>query len=259
MALSDEEREHIRLAEEYRAELRTKLAPVKGESWLDKLAVPLLIVVVSGLLVPWILGRVEESRRVFDLQSRLIEKIVTDDAQIMTDARNYRGRISENKIELLEIEFEKRLLQLRSLDPKEREARRQELSQDLSRIRATYDQAHLAALDAMNRYTADEYKNREWIKLHYDNAPLQPYIEAGLEDRVETGRETTKFDEELTAIYKDAMTRLQTCPDESTCQAIYDKGRKDIDGHGFGPANYSRWDDARRKLTQFISVTKPRL
>lgn len=80
MQLSDAEREHIRLTEEYRAEVRAKLAPEKNESWLDKLVVPLVIVVVSGLLVPWILGRVEENRRALDLQSRLIEQIVADDA-----------------------------------------------------------------------------------------------------------------------------------------------------------------------------------
>jgi hypothetical protein len=83
MQLSDAERDRIRLEEEYRAEVRSKLAgpaPQKGESWLDKLAVPLLIVLVSGLLVPWVLERVEDNHRAFDLQSRLIEQIVADDA-----------------------------------------------------------------------------------------------------------------------------------------------------------------------------------
>jgi hypothetical protein len=91
MQLTDEEREHIRLTEEYRAEVRAKLASpaTARESWLDKLAVPLLIVIVSGLLVPWILGRVEENRRALDLQSRLIEQIVGDDAAVQAALIQY--------------------------------------------------------------------------------------------------------------------------------------------------------------------------
>ena len=264
MALTDEEREHIRLAEEYRAEVRAKLAaPAGGDSLFDKLAVPVIIIVatalVSGLLVPWILGRVEDERRAFDLQSRLIEKIVTDDAEAQNDIRKYRGRVSESKIDLLEIDLEKRLLALRPLDAAERESRRHELADDFARIRNTYGAAHLAALDAMDKHAADEYRTVEWIKLHYDTAPVGAYQEASFEDRVNAGRATTKFEKEVTAIYRTASARLRTCPDETACVAIYDEARAKIEGYGFGERSYEAWNRTRRELTTFISTTKPRL
>lgn len=158
MQLSDEEREHIRLSEEYRAEVRSKLdAPApKGESWLDKLAVPMLIVLVSGLLIPWILERVADNHRAFELQSRLIEQIVADDAAAQVNLIQFHSQVRNHWFEFLKIQFEKRLVALRETDAAERQARREELQQDLARERTQYDAAFAEAMAGSTKAVVEQ-------------------------------------------------------------------------------------------------------
>lgn len=130
MQSSDEERERIRMSEEYRAEMRKAMAGPKESSgaWLlDKLAMPALFLVASGIGVPWILGNIEEDRREFDLQSKLIEQIVADDAAVQASSQRFRGAIGDYRTALLDNELQKRLVEIRKLDKDAAQARRTEI------------------------------------------------------------------------------------------------------------------------------------
>lgn len=158
--LTEEEREHIRLSEEYRAELRARLgepAPAKPSFFREHLAVPLVILVatalVSGLVVPVILGNLEDERRRFDLQSRLIEQLVGDDAAAQVALLRYDSQLADF------------LEESRNAEP----ARRAELEQELAEDRA-------ACVDAMTKYLVERRGNIEWVRLHYGRSgPLDSY------------------------------------------------------------------------------------
>lgn len=152
--LTEEEREHIRLTEEYRAEIRAKLGEpekAKPSFFAEHLAVPLVILLatalVSGLVVPVILGNLEDERRRFDLQSRLIEQLVGDDAAAQVSLLRYHVQMADYLDEPTGAE-------------------------GLARDRA-------ACVDAMTKYMVERRGNIEWVRLHYGrNGPLDAYATA---------------------------------------------------------------------------------
>lgn len=262
MQLSDEEREHIRLSEEYRAEVRSKLdAPApKGESWLDKLAVPMLIVLVSGLLIPWILERVADNHRAFELQSRLIEQIVADDAAAQVNLIQFHSQVRNHWFEFLKIQFEKRLVALRETDPTERQARREELQQDLARERTQYDAAFAEAMAGSTKAVVEQQGNGEWVRLHYGTpAVLQQYVAAAKKEHDAGWQSVAGFQKQLAELSQKPSEALRDCPDEATCQQIFREAAARIEQLGGRPPEFRKWDDARRALIEFVSETRPRL
>ena len=265
MPLTDEEREHIRLTEAYRAEVRGKLASGGEDSLFDKLAVPVIILIatalISGLLVPWILAKVEDERRAFDLQSRLIEKIVADDATAHTNLWSYRDLIANYRISLLNIHVEKRLLALRSVDDVERQARRAELQDALARAQSAYTEGYTTTSMGIHKYWIEGAKAEEWVALHYGkNAPLEAYQKTASINHAAALRNLGAYEDQVIRIYRMAEATLQTCPDEPRCQELVDRANQEIDElRRQQNVDYTAWDDARRNLVKFISETTPRM
>jgi hypothetical protein len=262
MPLSDEEREHIRLVEEYRAAVQAKLAApaAKGESLLDKLAVPLLIVIVSGLLVPWILGRVEENRRALDLQSRLIEQIVADDAAAQVNLLQYRGVIGDYRLNLLDLELEKCLLANGTAGEEEKQAQRDELQDEIEREHARRDQVFSATSAGLSKYLVERDGNVEWVRLHYGEAPeLKTYSATVKKEHQKAARQVAAYNLETGGAYKTAAANLRNCKEKEKCKQIRDDAAAAMEKHREQPLDFSAWNEARQKLVQFISETKPRV
>lgn len=260
MHLSDEERERIRLSEEYRAEVRATLAPPSKESWLDKLAVPLLIVLVSGLLIPWILERVADSHRAFELQSRLIEQIVGDDAAAQVNLIQFRSQVRNHWFEFLKIQFEKRLVALQESDAAERQARREELQQDLARERTQFDAAFAEAMAGSTKAVVEQQGNGEWVRLHYGTPDvLQRYVAIAKKEHDAGWAGVAAFQKQLAEQSQKPSEALRDCPDEAACQAIFREAAARMEQLGGPQPQFKEWDDARRALIQFISETRPRL
>lgn len=263
MQLSDEEREHIRLAEEYRAEVRGKLAapaPSKGEAWLDKLIVPLVIVLISGLLAPWVLERVEDNHRAFELQSRLIEQIVGDDAAAQVNLVQFRSQVRNHWFSFLQTQFEKRLLTLRETDPQERQARREELQQDLLRERTQYDAAFAEAMSGVTKAVVEQQSNGEWVRLHYGTPdPLERYVATAKKEHDAAWGNVAGLQRQLADLSRQPSMALRTCPDEASCETIFRDAAAKIEQASGKDPQFTQWDDARRTLIKYISETRPRL
>ncbi len=265
MQLTDEEREHIRLSEEYRAEVRAKLAgPPREKPWYAEFTMPMIMLaataLVSGLLVPFILGKVDDQRREFELQSKLIEQIVGDDAAAQMALYQYRGSAADFKMTKLNAELEKRFNTLRSLDAEERQARRAELQQKVLRAHDLYDEAYAAMSSSMTKYFIEQRGNIEWVRLHYgDKEPLRNYVRASRLETSEAVRNLRPYHEELNRIYNHAAAQLRTCTDEKACQQFFDDIDIAVQRLRNNEPNFKAWEDAKRQLVHFISTNDPRI
>lgn len=262
MQLSDEERERIRLEEQYRAEVRSALGG-KKESWLDKLGVPMVILVataiVSGLLVPAILGRVETKRRALDLQSRLIEQLVADDSAAQMSLSQRFAWSQAYRSNLLEIELEKRLLSLLPVDAAERVARRAELAEDLGRERERHSTRHSDAVAAMGKYLIEFRGNLEWVKLHYGDPPaLETYAGVAMTEYATAINASAEAQNSVMAIWQKAHDQVRACSDESACRKIVADARIEMQKYA-GTPDFAKWNEARGELVRFISTTEPRI
>lgn len=265
MQLSDAEREHIRLSEEYRAEVRAKLAPAtREEPWYGKFILPIVMLIataaISGVLVPIIMNRVADDKRAFEVQSKLIEQIIADDAAAQVNLYAYRGRVADYRFLLLEIELAKRLNVLRPLPPEERAARRAELQQDLVRARDSYNDIHAATVAGIVKDFIEQRGNVERVRLHYgQKAPLDEYVAAARSDNSAEVRSLKAYQNELSRIYNDAAAGLRSCPDEQACQQIFDTADEEMQRQRAQQPEFKAWEAAKRQLVQFISTKRPRV
>ena len=260
--LTNEERERIRLDEEYRAELRAQRAPKKsGESWIDKLAVPVIILLISGLLVPLVLGRIEDEKRRFELQSRLIEQIVGDDSAAQVSLLQYHEQLADYWANLVDIELYRRLIAVGNLDAVERQARRAELQEDLARERGVRVEVDNAYSAAMTKYLIEHRGNTEWAFLHYGrNPPLDTYVAVTRRERETLEHHIDDvYQESLATAYKKAAVALPACTDEAVCQKIADDTHAEIEALRARKPDFSRWDQAMRGVVAYVSNTKPRV
>lgn len=264
MQLTDAEREHIRLVEEYRAEVRAALEPAPPrESLLGKLVAPLILLiataVISGLVVPFILGRVEDNRRALELQSRLIEQIVGDDSAAQLSLAAFRNQTRNFRANLLEVELDRRLLQLQPLDAEERAAQRAELRQTGERERSAYHDVYEAMLGNISKALIEQRGNTEWVRLHYGSSPqLDRYIQVTQRDYAAAIRRAVEYQKTMGQIADRTKPALRTCADEAACEAIFRKAYAEME-QPHAPLDYKEWDDARRELVTFISRTRPRI
>ncbi|HVE72724.1 MAG TPA: hypothetical protein VNI54_15270 [Thermoanaerobaculia bacterium] len=261
MQLSDEEREHIRLTEEYRAEVRAKLHAPR-ESLSDRLSGPIVVLLatalVSGLLVPWVLGRVEDKRRAFELQSQLIEQIVADDDAAQINLYLFHATISDYMRDLLKNELDKKLSAVHKLDAEERKA----LHEDLLRIRKNYKDAHVATLAGITKSYIEQRGNAEKVRLHYgDKAKthLETYAKASQDDSDAEVGKVVAYQDKLKQIHRAAAAQLRGCPDESACQKIFDDAEARMTALRSEQPEFKAWEDAKRELVTFISETRPRI
>jgi hypothetical protein len=261
MQLSDEEREHIRLTEEYRAEVRAKLQS-PSESFSHKLYVPIVVLLatalVSGLLVPSVLERMENKRRAFELQSHLIEQIVADDDAAQINLYLFRITISDYRRDLLKSELDKRLSVVNGLDAAEQKA----LHEDLLRIRKNYKDSHMATLAGISKSYMDQRGNAEKVRLHYGDkakAHLEKYEKASQDDSDAEVGKVDMYQDELKQIHRAAATQLRNCPDESACQTISDEAEAKMMALRNEQPEFKAWEDAKRQLVKFISETRPRI
>ena len=263
--LTTEEREKIHLEEEYRAEVRAQLASgARPDRFFDKVKGPLAILfataLVSGLLVPMVLRTVEDERRKFDLQSRLIEKIVSDDATAQTNLSQFRSRYADYQMGLLEVELGKRLLAVRQLDSEERQVRRQELQQDLQLVRTTYIEARTTFTAALHKHAVEEYKNYEWVALHYGTkGPVESYLDTARKDRNEASHAFDAYRLAVSTIRKRADAAIRTCADDAACEAIVAGAAAEIGKLRDETVDFQPWNDARQRLVRYISRTSPRI
>jgi hypothetical protein len=261
MQLSDEEREHIRLTEEYRAEVRAKL-PSPRESFSHKLYVPIVVLLatalVSGLLVPWVLGRVEDKRRAFELQSQLIEQIIADDDAAQINLYLFRATVSDYRRDLLKNELDKRLSVVNKLDAEERKA----LHEDLLRIRKNYKDAHVATIAGITKSYIEQRRNVEKVRRHYGDqvkAHLETYTKASQDEGDAEVGKVEAYHDKLRQIHRAAATQLRGCPDEPACQKIFDDAEARMMDLRNEQPEFKAWEDTQRQLVNFISETRPRI
>ena len=263
MQLSDEERERIRLEETYRAEVREKLAeaPAKqGDSWVDKLVVPLVIVLISGLLAPWVLMRIEDHRRALELQSRLIEQLVADDAEAQINLLKRTSFSFDKGINPLRLALHKRLLTMAPVDAAERQQQRTEFYDDFSRQQARVDAGSDAVKEAMFRFQVEHRGNVEWVKLHYGNAPkLQAYANATKRAWDAAVAQTETFEQQVDGIARKTTGALHTCPDPPSCLRLFNDAVAEADKLRQRSVDIKGWDSTRRQLIRYISETDPRM
>ncbi|HYR28828.1 MAG TPA: hypothetical protein VEU30_10205 [Thermoanaerobaculia bacterium] len=233
----------------------------KKASFLRELAVPIAILLVtalvSGLVVPMILGRIEDDRRRFELQSRLIEQLVGDDGAAQVALATFRSQIAGYYVSLIDVALERRLLQLHPGD--DPAARRTELQQDFSRERELFSEASKTHAAGIAKYLVEHRGNSEWVRLHYGNAPvIDAYVGSVQAAHSVATIATDQFQAEARSIREAAETALRTCPDEKACRTIADDARAKVNQRLTKP-DFSKWDEALRDLVGFVSRTEPRV
>jgi len=234
----------------------------KKASFLRELAVPVAILLVtalvSGLVVPMILGRIEDDRRRFELQSRLIEQLVGDDGAAQVALMTFRSQIAGYYVHLVDIALERRLLQLLPGE-EDRAARRAELQEDSSRERTLFSDASKAHTAGVAKYLVEQRGNSEWVRLHYGNARvIDAYVGSVQAAHSMATLATDRFQSEARSIREETETALRTCADEKACRAVAEEGRAKINQRLSKP-DFGKWDEALRDLVGFVSRTEPRV
>lgn len=265
--LSPEERSHIELVEEYRHEVRKRLADHESKAnlfWLEKFVVPILLVVVtavaSGLVVPYILRQGEDRRRAMELKSRLIGDLVTDSAMIQTALTRYNEQMCDYWLTMARLGNNRRsALALPAGD--ERERRLKAIDTALEKeydLRVAADQQIASARAA---FAVGIERFRSSMILYYeDGATLQQFLAAvegdkkAADDLIDVEHQNA-----LGAIYREASALFKTCQSADECNSVFASAEEKIDRVRSSEPKFAAWRDATQKLAVYILENEPKL
>lgn len=266
--LDENEREHIRLEEEYRAEVQRTLR----ETWshwstflMEKIALPVgllvLTALLSGLIVPYILRIDDDQRALLELKTRLINEVVGES----TSAQMELIRINEQQCDywnaMLTLAVRKRLIELRydTLKPEERQAEFSALADEHKQEYAARLAADKEYAESRLRLSSSTARLRHTITLYFeDRKPLEAYL-ASLErdhNAAETLVDNTNQDA-AAEIVKKARPLIAACSNEEDCNRIVSDATAKIEKLRDVNIGCEAWQKAANELALYVAKHDP--
>lgn len=265
--LSAEDKEHVRLLEEYRLEVQRELAKRRDRWWqlVEKIAIPVVLILVtagmSGLLVPYVLRVGDDQRRQLELKSRLISEIVSDAAAAQMALIRYQEQLCDYWEASMGVEFKKRMLRLKysEMNAQERQADYASLADDKQRentCRVTVDREYA---EGRARLAAAGNRLKHTVKLHYgDVSELAVYTTAVEKDFINADTLVNDTQQEmLRSIFTAAKAKLQTCGTEARCRQILTSAMSEIDKIRESAPTFDDWNATTEPLVAYVASHDP--
>jgi len=265
--LTDDEKEHVRQIEEYRAALRKELGTNDKGFFLTKIFAPGFLVVLtaflSGLFIPHILRVDDDLKRRVDLKSRLIDDVVADSATAQMAMSRYNEQLCDYWNASLRVELRKRNLQRNwtAMDPELRRAENDAIAADRKRendLRIEFDKVYA---DNWMKSAVATSRLESGLRLYYgESDELKQYLSAESKDaKAADDLLNNAHQDRLAAIYAETKKALQTCADDAQCGAIAEAaGTKIGEIRGKVPS-FEKWRTATQALAGYIVTHDPNI
>jgi hypothetical protein len=263
-SLTDDEREHIRLTEMYRNEVRRQSE--SGRSfWKEKVFAPAGLIifagVVSGLVVPFILRVDEESRRAAETKARAIAQLASDSAAAQMAMVRYNEQLCDYWNAALRLELRKRNLArtVQTRDSSDVGAEREAINSERSRENALRIEVDKEYADARVRLAVATERLHSGLRLYYgDNTPANVFVDTINTEVLAINKLLNEtHQDKLAEHYRYAKTQLQLCASDDACRAIVDHATSQVEKIREATPSFDKWKVAAYQLSDYILNEKP--
>src|SRR5258708_1513856 len=266
-ALSLEERDRIRLEEEYRYAVRKEILAresTQAPFWLDKFLAPALLVVItaiaSGLVVPYILRVGDDQRRAVELKSRLIGDMVADSATAQMAMVRYNEQLCDYWNNIMQLSKNRRAAS-RLKARKERDLRTTAIAATLQKEYDLRVEADRQIAVARLAFAVSLDRLKSTIQLYY-GAPTELVRLSNAVEKERTAADDLIDDnhqDALEAIYQKAAARFRTCKTDSECDKIFKNGEADVEKLRGAKPSFTKWRQGIQNMAEYILSHEPKL